>query len=489
MSAMNERTETIVDAARVPKDFLARIPRDFAREHLVVLQEDSARGAVLVAAPATHPAILHNVQVALARQATLATGDPSAIAAALDAAYGAAVDVDAVRPSDPESAAPELEALIAQADKDLLSASGKGPVVRLVDVLLFDAVRRRASDVHLQPTEDRLLVRYRVDGMLVLVRDLPRRLAAGVTSRIKVMGRMDIAECRVPQDGRDTVRIGTHAIDLRIATLPTTHGERVVIRLLDANRELATFDELCMPDDVAKRFLERARRANGMVLLTGPTGSGKTTTLYATLRAIGSPEKNLMTIEDPVEYELSSAGLSISQAQVNETKGVTFASGLRHLLRQDPDVVMVGEIRDAETAKISIQSSLTGHLVLSTLHTNDAPGAVTRLIDLGVAPYLVAASLSAVCAQRLVRRRHAACKGEGCPDCGNTGYAGRVAIFELLCVDDALRAAIAAGEPLQTLRKIARQAGMPTLREEGLALVERGVTTRAEVERVVEVES
>jgi general secretion pathway protein E len=328
-------------------------------------------------------------------------------------------------------------------------------------------------------------VRYRVDGVLHDVRTLAPELAVAVVSRVKVMGRMDIAERRVPQDGRATVSIGERPIDLRISTVPTSHGERAVLRLLDHQQQLTEFGALGMPPRVAAPFLERARRANGIILVTGPTGSGKTTTLYATLTAIGSARVNIMTIEDPVEYDLSAAGLRVSQSQVNSRKGVTFATGLRHILRQDPDVVMVGEIRDAETARTAIQASLTGHLVLSTLHTNDAPSALTRLIDLGVEPYLVSASLSAVLAQRLVRRVHGACGGRGCAECLETGLRGRMGVFELLAVSDAVRALVTQGADAQRLRDAARAEGMTTLVEEGARLVGEGATTREEVDRVL----
>jgi len=354
---------------------------------------------------------------------------------------------------------------------------------------------------------DRTLVRYRLDGVLHTVGELPQGVTSAVISRIKVMGRMDIAERRIPQDGRASVLIGTPAkssgkinadqcdtsrgggggrsVDLRISTLPTSYGERAVIRLLDNANHLCDFEQLGMPPEVAIPYLERARRANGMILLTGPTGSGKTTTLYSTLRQIGSSEINILTIEDPIEYELSTVGLAISQSQVNPKKGVTFATGLRHILRQDPDVVMVGEIRDGDTARIAIQSSLTGHLVFSTLHTNDSASAVTRLLDLGIEPYLVSASLSAVLAQRLVRKFHASCQGKGCIECFNTGFAGRGGLFELLVVSDALRELIASEAPLAQIRQSAKAAGLHTLKEEGDRLVSLGLTSQVEVDRVV----
>ncbi|MCP3906125.1 MAG: type II/IV secretion system protein, partial [Planctomycetes bacterium] len=320
----------------------------------------------------------------------------------------------------------------------------------------------------------------------------PRKLAPAVISRIKVMGRMDIAEQLVPQDGRATVTIGDatdgatgRAIDLRISTLPTRYGERAVIRLLDKSQQMCDFDRLGMSAPVAEQFVARARLSHGIILVTGPTGSGKTTTLYSTLRLIGSPDVNIMTIEDPIEYDLSSLGLAISQAQVNTRKGITFATGLRHILRQDPDIVMVGEIRDMETARIAIQSSLTGHLVFSTLHTNDAVSAITRLIDLGVEPYLVGASLSAVLAQRLVRLVHESCAGAGCETCLGTGFSGRTGLFELMVVSEAIRELIGQSASLGDLRRAAEESGLRTLREVGHALADARRTAPEEVARVV----
>jgi general secretion pathway protein E len=367
------------------------------------------------------------------------------------------------------------------------------------------------------------------------MRELKPALANSVVSRIKVMGRMDIAERRVPQDGRATITIGrgstpsftplsqdddeprpptsaARSIDLRISTLPTSYGERAVVRLLESSRGeyLSGFDTLGMPGHVRSAYLERASRASGIVLVTGPTGSGKTTTLYATLRWLASKTMagaasdvhprsrlrdcglNIVTIEDPIEYELSTVGLSISQSQVNTRKGVTFATGLRHILRQDPDIVMVGEIRDAETARTAIQASLTGHMVLSTLHTNDAASAVTRLIDLGVEPYLVSASLAGVLAQRLVRRVHAACAGKGCSEdghggrgCFGSGFQGRTGLFELLRVTEPIRELISRTVPVSEIRAEACARGMRTLLEEGRRLISEGITTAAEIARVV----
>jgi general secretion pathway protein E len=499
---------------RAPR-FVDRIPREFARRHLVASEgmadedeaapaagaagDDAARGGCerLVAGTATPDAVLANIGARLRRAVRVRRDDGERVARLVDELYererreaprgvtGPDADGAAARDAAAGDAARSVDRLLALADRDLLNVEGKGKVVLLVDAILFEALGRGASDIHIQPLPDATIVRYRVDGVLHDVRTLAPELAVAVVSRVKVMGRMDIAERRVPQDGRATVSIGERPIDLRISTVPTSHGERAVLRLLDHQQQLTEFGALGMPARVAAPFLERARRANGIILVTGPTGSGKTTTLYATLTAIGSARVNIMTIEDPVEYDLSAAGLRVSQSQVNSRKGVTFATGLRHILRQDPDVVMVGEIRDAETARTAIQASLTGHLVLSTLHTNDAPSALTRLIDLGVEPYLVSASLSAVLAQRLVRRVHGACGGRGCAECLETGLRGRMGVFELLAVSDAVRALVTQGADAQRLREAARADGMTTLVEEGARLVGEGATTREEVDRVL----
>ena len=508
----------------VSKRFLELIPREFARRHLVVSQgmrrastakeadgtrdvpgdghevsgDEGMGGEVLVVAPNSDPAAIFNVGVRLNAALSVQEADGESIAQVIDEAYGrnqqqSGLTVTAlsggVSPGG-SSDVPDVAALLAQAGKDLLSTEGKGPVVRLVDAFLFEAITRGASDIHIQPLADRALIRYRVDGVLHDVHELTPPLTTAVVSRIKVMGRMDIAERRIPQDGRTAVTIGSRPIDVRLSTLPTSYGERAVLRLLDAAQALSEFMQLGMPEAVSESFLERAKRPNGIILVTGPTGSGKTTTLYATLRRIASPAVNIMTIEDPIEYELSTIGLAVSQAQVNLKKGVSFAGGLRHILRQDPDIIMVGEIRDAETARIAIQSSLTGHLVLSTLHTNDAASAITRLIDLGVEPYLVGASLSAVLAQRLVRTVHDTCKGRGCAECFHSGLKGRTGVFELLTITEPIRELILRRASAQEIRAQAQRSAAPmrTLFDEGERLIDEGRTTPIEVRRVIQEE-
>lgn len=380
--------------------------------------------------------------------------------------------------------------------EDLLDTAGRAPVIKLVNMMLFEAVKSRASDVHIQPYEDRVVVRQRIDGVLFDCFEIPKGFQEAVITRIKVLGRMNVAEKRLPQDGRATVEVGDRVIDLRIASLPTSHRERIVIRLLDKSARLYTLGELGMGDEEMVPFRKLIGLDHGLILVTGPTGSGKSTTLYAALQEINTTDKNVLTLEDPIEYQLD----GVSQTQINEKKGMTFASGLRNVLRQDPDIIMVGEIRDHETAVMAIQASLTGHLVFSTLHTNDAASAVTRLLDLGIEPYLVASSLVAALAQRLIRRICPHCKtevadapkgsknpryaGAGCDKCRQTGYQGRVGLFELLVVDDRCREIVQSLGNATEIRRAAQEAGMSLLEEDGKAKVAAGVTTMDEVLRV-----
>ena len=391
--------------------------------------------------------------------------------------------------------------------EDLLDGGGRAPVIQLVNAILFEAVQEGASDIHIQPFEDRVLVRMRIDGILHDQHELPKTVQEEIISRIKVQGKMNIAEKRLPQDGRATVQVGDRMIDLRIASLPSSYGERVVIRLLDKSARLYTLTEVGMDADSLKRFDRLIHIEHGLLLVTGPTGSGKSTTLYAALQAINTKDRNVVTLEDPIEYDIA----GVSQTQINTKKGLTFATGLRNVLRQDPDIIMVGEIRDQETAVMGIQSALTGHLVFSTLHTNDAASAVTRLLDLGIEPYLVSSSLLAVLAQRLVRCICSKCRvskpisdsqlellglnsahqeeyqvstGQGCEECRGTGYRGRIGIFELLVVDDLVRNAIQQQANATEIRQAAMQGGMQLLRHDGIQKVLRGQTTIEEVERV-----
>jgi type IV pilus assembly protein PilB len=387
---------------------------------------------------------------------------------------------------------------------DLEHAASSTPVIRFVNLVLYQAVKDRASDIHFEPFEKEFKIRYRVDGALYEMAPPPRNLALPIISRVKVISGLDIAESRLPQDGRIQLNIANRSIDFRVSTLPTQFGESVVLRVLDRSNVQLDLDHIGFPDDIHQCFLEDIQKPNGIVIVTGPTGSGKTTTLYAALQRINRTETKILTAEDPVEYDVE----GIIQLPVRENIGLTFASALRSFLRQDPDVIMVGEIRDTATAQIAIQASLTGHLVFSTLHTNDAAGAVTRLIDMDVEPYLIASTLEAVMGQRLIRAICPDCKqayrpddaslalleldrsqigeqsfyrGEGCTTCNQTGYGGRRAIFEYMQINDTLRAAIVERKPTLALRNKAMELGMRTLREDGIRCILDGYTTVEEI--------
>lgn len=408
--------------------------------------------------------------------------------------------------SFPEEAAASVE-LVEKFNLDSDTGGGGAPVVRVVNSLIQQAVQARASDIHIEPMADRVRVRFRVDGMLRDVMNLPKGALPSVISRIKIMADMDIAEKRVPQDGRVQIKASNRQVDLRVSSLPTIFGEKIVIRILDKSAMLLRLDDLGFQEGILKRFRTLVRYSYGMILVTGPTGSGKTSTLYATINEINTADKNIITIEDPVEYVLE----GINQIRVNVKAGLTFASGLRSILRQDPDVIMVGEIRDAETADIAIRAATTGHLVFSTLHTNDAAGSVTRLVDMGIEPFLVASSVIGVVAQRLVRKICPQCKtpyqvqagaperlfmgleddtpvtlfkGRGCRLCDNTGYRGRLAIQEVLSLSGPMRSLVLDKAPSEEIKKAAVSEGMVTLKEDGIHKALSGVTTIDEVMRV-----
>jgi len=415
--------------------------------------------------------------------------------AALDRLYGPAADA-AVEVAD-EADEADLERL-----KDLASDA---PVVRAVNALIARAVERRASDIHAEPAEDGLKVRFRIDGALIDQETLPQQVKAAFVSRVKVLANLNIAERRLPQDGRMRLAVRGQEIDLRVATAPTLHGESVVLRILDRSNLSLDFDALGFDDKVLPPFQEALSRPHGIVLVTGPTGSGKTTTLYAALATLNTSSRKILTIEDPIEYRLA----GVNQTQVNPQIGLTFAAALRSFLRQDPDVMMVGEIRDLETAQVAVQSALTGHTILSTLHTNSAAAAVTRLIDMGVEPFLISSTVNAVLAQRLVRRLCSSCRAPhvadarelsvlgagtrkpvrlwsapGCPDCGHAGFKGRLAILELLPVDDQIARLVLARAEAREIERAAVAAGMRTMLQDGVAKAMAGLTTIDEVLRV-----
>jgi general secretion pathway protein E len=375
--------------------------------------------------------------------------------------------------------------------EDLLEAEDDAPVIRMINALLTQAARDGASDIHIEPFESFSLVRFRVDGTLRDVVRPKRALHAALVSRIKIMAQLDIAEKRLPQDGRITLRVGGRPMDVRVSTLPTGHGERAVLRLLDKEAGRLDLSRLGMSDITLASFDRLSHQPHGIVLVTGPTGSGKTTTLYAAMGRLDATTTNVMTVEDPIEYDLEGVG----QTQVNPRIEMTFAKALRSILRQDPDVIMIGEIRDLETAQIAVQASLTGHLVLATLHTNDAVSAITRLIDMGVEPFLLSSSLLGVCAQRLVRRLCMNCRESdslisgnwravGCPACARTGFQGRTGIYELLIVDDLIRSQIHERAAEAKIRQVALAAGMLTMRDDGQRWVNQGITSLDEVIRV-----
>lgn len=509
------------------RSFVERVPISFARRHLLlgIHQHDGGLGVVVGREVATRTHTWDAVDAVrrwIAEDFEVFVADDNAVLAGINRGYESRVGhadqaIGAIADHGTGKTGEVLRDGL-NAD-DLLDGEGRAPVIQVVNALLFEAVKMRASDVHVQPREGRVVARMRVDGILFDAFTLPATICEELVSRIKVMGQMNIAEKRLPQDGRATVRVGDRVVDMRISTVPTSFGERVVFRLLDKSARLYSLEDLGMPPDTLAAFSDVIRAEHGLVLVTGPTGSGKSTTLYGALQRIDATELNVLTLEDPIEYQLP----GISQMQVSEKKGMTFARGLRSVLRQDPDIIMVGEIRDRETAELAIQAALTGHLVFSTLHTNDSASAVTRLLDLGVEPYLVASSLLGVMAQRLVRRVCSGCaaplpddtenqahlrrlgvsaeqaqkllgtsdhhhgtgrRGTGCDRCRDTGYHGRVGLFELLAVDERMYGPIEKQAPAATLKQIAVDAGMRTLRNDGTQKMLEGLTTPQEVLRV-----
>lgn len=406
-----------------------------------------------------------------------------------------------------------LEELMVTLNQDVndeeATVDQNSPVVKLVNQLLSNAVMHKASDIHIDPQEKKLVVRYRVDGVLRLEKVLPKNMQNVLIARIKIMAKLDITEHRVPQDGRIKVNLGHHPVDLRVSTLPTIFGEKMVLRILDLGNKLNDLKQLGFNKLNLQRFESMIAQPNGIVLITGPTGSGKSSTLYAALNQLNTEEINIITIEDPVEFQLE----GVNQIQVNPNVGMTFATGLRSILRQDPNVIMVGEIRDKDTVEVAIRASLTGHLVLSTIHTNDSLGTITRLIDMGVEPFLVASSLSGIMAQRLVRKVCRDCvekqepskremeifakrgmkiesinRGRGCTSCNMTGYKGRIALQEILVINDEMRKLIMNGEPLNKLREVAVKYKTIFLMDDGLLKVKQGLTTTEEILRVAVLE-
>jgi type II secretion system protein E len=450
-----------------------------------------------------NPLLVEDLRQATGLEIRIAVSTPRAILEAIDCMYGTVSPLgriaDAVEDEPPEALEEDLDRV-----RDMAS---EAPVVRLVNLLIENALAADASDIHIEPFEDTLRVRYRIDGLLYDQESPPRRLRDAVTSRIKLMAEMNIAERRLPQDGKIRVALHGRRVDIRVSTLPTVHGESIVLRLLDRASLFLPLEQLGFPPETLQRFLALIHRPHGILLVTGPTGAGKTTTLYAALDKINAPDRKIITIEDPVEYQLR----GVNQIPVKPKIGLTFATGLRHIVRQDPDVILVGEIRDLETVEIAIQAALTGHLVFSTLHTHDAPGAVPRLLDMGAEPYLVASVLDAVLAQRLVRRICPHCRtphrphpadlealgvpaapdtplwrGRGCEACRGTGYRGRTGIYELFVLTDEARSLVLRRAGSRELRRLALEQGMRPLRLDGWSKACQGLTTVEEVLRVTQ---
>ena len=455
------------------------LPYAFARSHQLLLEEDGDARTLWHASASPGPAWGEVMRKWPVRD--LQRLEPDALAQRISAAYAqgessaASVVTEVQSEADLSRMMQELPAV-----EDLLETSDDAPIIRMLNALLTQAARDGASDIHIEPYERHSSVRFRVDGTLREVVQPHRALHAALISRLKIMAELDIAEKRLPQDGRISLRIGTRAVDVRVSTLPSAHGERAVLRLLDKSESKLSLESVGMTGDTLSRFLHLIAQPHGIILVTGPTGSGKTTTLYAALSRLDAARSNIMTVEDPIEYELPGIG----QTQVNPRIELDFAKALRALLRQDPDVIMIGEIRDQETAQIAIQASLTGHLVLATLHTNDAASAVTRLTDMGVEPFLLSSSLLGVLAQRLVRKLCPTCGGPGCEACGRTGYQGRTGIFELIVVDEALRALVHERASEAQIRDAAMARGMRLMRDDGERLVREGLTSREELLRV-----
>ncbi len=509
-----EYRETL-DGLSVPPDFVNAVPVHFARNYnLVALPGSTAEVMKVATCAPLDPHPMDDLSGLVDREIDPVLAPRLEITTLIGRAYRHKADgvdeaiADVAEDGDFAHLAEEIDDA-----EDVLDVSNKAPIIKLVNTILFQALKMRASDVHFQAYPDRMQVRFRIDGLLYDMDSIPRRVQDAIVSRVKIMGKMDIAERRLPQDGRATIKIGDGEVDVRISTVPTSTGERIVMRLLDKTAKLYTLDEIGLTPENEQMLREYLNYNHGIILVTGPTGSGKTTTLYGGLSELDTTTKNVLTIEDPVEYSLS----GISQVQVNAKKGLTFANGLRSFLRQDPDVMMVGEIRDLETAEVAIRAALTGHLVFSTVHTNDAASTITRMVDQGVEPYLVSSSLVLVIAQRLVRRICPDCKttepineewaaklhkvgldpadlnheiaiGRGCEECFQSGYSGRTAIYEFMKVDETLRTQIMEGATATVMKRSAVERGMITLREDGRQKILQGLTTPDEVLRVTQMD-
>jgi type IV pilus assembly protein PilB len=493
-----------LDELEIPPEVIEKLDAMTARSYSVVpIEFDLGRLTVVMADPNNFRAI-DELRTLLGYEVVPAVADSAAVVRALDKYYAQAESVEQVIDELGSTAEWIAEHENSIDLEDIRAMSESQPVKKLLNLVLLAAIRDKASDIHFEPFEDEFKMRYRIDGVLYEMVPPPRHIALAVASRIKVMSNLDIAERRVPQDGRIELTVGGKPVDLRVSVLPTMFGESVVMRVLDRSQVELDVTKIGLRDEEQKVVDDLIHRPNGIVIVTGPTGSGKTTTLYSALSAINSPDVKIITTEDPVEYDID----GLIQVQINPDIGLTFARCLRHILRQDPDIILVGEIRDIETAQIAIHASLTGHLVFSTLHTNDAPTAITRLLDLGLEPFLVTATLEAVVAQRLVRKICTKCRaefeptedmlweldltpeevrgrtfyfGRGCDGCNNTGYRGRMGLFEIMHMDDQLRDLILHESSTNVIREEAHKRGMRSLRDAGLMAIYDGATTIEEV--------
>ncbi|MGE0141727.1 MAG: GspE/PulE family protein [Planctomycetota bacterium] len=503
-----------LEGVAVPNAFIQNVPVQFARTHAIVAIGTDGRVTKVATARPLDQKPMDDLATMMGTETEAVLVARSEIANLINRAYRHKADgvdeaLDDIEDQDIVGLAAKIEE-----SEDLLDVANKAPIIKLVNMLLFQALKLRASDIHLQPYADRLQVRMRIDGVLYDTESIPKKAQEAIVSRVKVMGKMDIAERRLPQDGRASIRIGDGDVDVRISTVPVQSGERIVFRILDKTTKVYSLDQIGLDDHNLKTIQRYLHYSHGIIFVTGPTGSGKTTTLYAGLSEINSSRLNILTIEDPVEYNLD----GISQVQVNAKKGLTFAAGLRSFLRQDPDVMMVGEVRDTETADIAIRAALTGHLVFSTVHTNDSASTVTRMLDIGIEPYLVSSSLLLVIAQRLVRTVCPHCReftrqpdermrfqleelrldidqfpdgvafGRGCDECFHSGFSGRTAIYEVMPIDAAIQEQIVNKATASEIKRGALERGLRTLRMDGVAKVLTGITSPEEVLRVTQLD-
>jgi general secretion pathway protein E len=485
----------------IPEELIKKVPTRFAKKYQMLPIGYKNDAVLVTTSDPLNISVLDDIRMLLERPIIVAATPSAVIMEAINRSYDRASTADTTAIEDLGQDVIDDQAL--QEPVDLLDSEDEAPIIRLVNSLLFRAVKDRASDIHVEPYEKEVSVRFRIDGNLYDILKVPKRLQNSVSSRIKLLGSLNIAEKRLPQDGRIRIKIAGKDIDLRLSTIPTAHGERIVMRILDKSAVILDLSNLGFEAGMLKKTEDLISKPFGIILVTGPTGSGKTTTLYAALSKINREDINIITVEDPIEFQL----LGIGQIQVNEKIGLTFANGLRSILRQDPDVILIGEIRDRETAEIAVQASLTGHLVLSSIHTNDACSSITRLVDMGVEPFLVSTSIIGIVAQRLVRRICEHCrqphqataeqlarlgleripsqatvfKAAGCEHCYHTGYRGRIGIYELLTIDEDLRSVILKNHDAVSLRKAAMAKGFRPMRYDGLRKILLGVTTIEEV--------